>query len=83
MKRTPGLLQPPTAGNQDSATPPRSSLMPTSDPSKATCFNCGEVGHFASSCLNPRTTPKIHEIDQDPNTSGDEVHDEADSESEN
>jgi hypothetical protein len=44
------------------------------------------VGHFASSCSNPRKTPRIHEIEQDTEASGgdDEANDEDDSdESEN
>jgi hypothetical protein len=59
---------------------PRSSTpraSPAKDPSTATCFNCGEVGHFSSSCLNPRTTPRINEIGQDSyEASGDEATDE-------
>jgi len=74
---------------RDSLTPgPRLSPAPAIDPSKATCFSCGEVGHLAKSCPNPRSTPKINEIDQDIKDSSDEANDindedDADSESEN
>jgi hypothetical protein len=67
---------------------PRQASVLATDPSKATCFNYGEVGHFAGSCLNPRTTLKINEIEQkneeafvDDEANNDE--DDADSESEN
>ena len=60
------------------------SLALISDPSKVTCFNYSEVGHFANSCLEPRTSPRIHEISQDTEASSSEALDEdADSESEN
>jgi hypothetical protein len=76
----------PADDKRDSATPgPRDSPARETDPLKATCFNCGEVGHFSNSCPNPRKTPRIHEIEQDEEASGDdEANDEADSdESEN
>jgi hypothetical protein len=64
---------PPSADKRDSATlGPRESPAQETDPSKATCFNCSEVGHFASSCPNPRKTPRIHEIEQDTEASGDD-----------
>ena len=70
---------PPSADKQHSATPgPRDSPARETDPNKATCFNCGEVGHFSSSCLNPRKTPRIQEIEQDEPSSDDEANDEAD-----
>jgi hypothetical protein len=68
----------PPADKRDSATPgQRDSPARETDPSKATCFNCGEVGHFSSSCPNPRKTPRIQEIGQD-EASDDEATDEAD-----
>jgi hypothetical protein len=76
----------PSSDKRDSATPgPRDSPARETDPTKATCFNCSEVGHFASSCPNPRKTPRIHEIEQDTEVSGDdERNDEEDTdESEN
>jgi hypothetical protein len=79
----------PSPDKRDSATPgPRDSPARETDPTKATCFNCGEVGHFQSSCTNPRSTPRIHEIRQDAEffSGDDEANDEADpgdSESEN
>ena len=56
---------------------------PAPDQSKVTCFNCNEVGHYAGSCLNPHQILRINEIGQDDHeVSGDEAHDEADSDSE-
>jgi hypothetical protein len=70
---------PPSADKRDSASPSlRDSPARETDPSKATCFNCGEVGHFSSSCLNPRKTPRIQEIEQDEPSGDDEANDEAD-----
>ncbi|MCA1730560.1 MAG: CCHC-type zinc finger protein [Actinobacteria bacterium] len=77
---------PPSSGTRGSATPgPRPSPARDTDPTTAACFNCGEVGHFASSCSSPRKTPRIHEIEQDTEASGDnEANDEDDvDESEN
>jgi hypothetical protein len=69
----------PPSDKQHSATPgPRDSPARETDPNKATCFNCGEVGHFSSSCLNPRKTPRIQEIEQDEPSGDDEANDEAD-----
>jgi Zinc knuckle len=79
----------PPSDKRDSATPgPRDSPARETDPTKATCFNCREVGHFMSSCPNPRNTPRIHEIKQDAEffSGDDKANDEADpddSESEN
>jgi hypothetical protein len=68
----------PSPEKHDRHTPgPRASPAPAKDPSMATCFNCGEVGHFSSSCTNPRTTPRINEIEQGSyEASGDEATDE-------
>jgi hypothetical protein len=84
--RSPAPLALPAPPKRDSTTPgPRAT--PAADQAQASCFNCGEVGHFASACLKPRTTPnpRIHEIGQATEASGDEAHspDDADSESEN
>jgi hypothetical protein len=63
----------PSSDKRDSATPgPRDSPTRDADPTKATCFNCGEEGHFANSCPTPRKTPRIHEIEQDTEVSGDD-----------
>ena len=37
----------------------------TTDPKKGACFNCGEPGHFADTCLNPCLTPRINKIRQE------------------
>lgn len=71
----------PLPDKRDSATPgPRASPARETDPTTASCFNCGEVGHFASSCSSPRKTPRIHEIEQDTEVSigDDEANDEDD-----
>jgi hypothetical protein len=55
----------PYTGKRNSITPgPRLTPAPA-DPSKSTCFNCGEIGYFASSCLKPCSMPKINEIEQE------------------
>ena len=56
---------------------PRVSVVLATNPLKATCFNYSEPRHFASSCLNPRTTPQINKIEQD-DASSNEALDEAD-----
>ena len=43
----------------------RPSLAPTINPSKVTCFNCNEVGHYTNACPNPYITLKINKINQD------------------
>ena len=42
----------------------RSLPASAADPSKATYFNCEQIGHFTSSYLNPYMTLKINEIKQ-------------------
>jgi Zinc knuckle len=63
---------------------PRTTPAPA-DPDKSTCFNCGEPGHFAKACPNPRSMPRINEIEQEDNeTLGDnEATEEEETESEN
>jgi hypothetical protein len=69
----------PSTDKRESATPgPRASPARETDPTTATCFHCGEVGHFASSCSSPRKTPRIHEIEQDTEVSGDNEADDKD-----
>jgi hypothetical protein len=61
---------------RDSASPKPS---PPSDPAKATCFRCGKEGHLAKACPDPRSSPRILEIEQEDVTPG---NDEADDKSE-
>ena len=44
---------------------PNSRATPATDPKKGACFNCGEPGHFADTCLNPCLTLRINEIRQE------------------
>ena len=85
-KPTIGPFHPqPYTGRRDSTTPgPRTTPTPA-DPDKGTCFTCGEPGHFANACPNPRSTPRINEIEQDNNeTLGDnEATEEDETDSEN
>ena len=53
----------------------RLSLVPTINPSKVTCFNCNEVGHYANTCPNPRITPRINKINQDTRDLSNKVND--------
>ncbi len=78
----PMRLLPPPADKRD--TPGlRTSPAPVADLSKATCFHYGEVGHFVSSCKNPRKSPGINEIEHEYEALGDdEANDEADTDSE-
>ena len=80
LRRSPGLQTPWNPDQKrDSATPgPRPSPGPAADPAEAACFNCGEKGHYAKACPNPRTPPRINEIEQDLEASGDEASDEDD-----
>jgi hypothetical protein len=75
----------PYTGNRDSLTPgPRTTPAPA-DLAESTCFNCSETGHFAKTCPNPRSTPRINEIrEEDNETLGDdEATEEEETESEN
>jgi Zinc knuckle len=85
-KPTIGPFHPqPYASKRDSATPvPRTTPAPA-DPAKDACFNCGELGHFANACPNPRSTPRINEIEQEDNETlgDDEATEEEETESEN
>ena len=80
LRRSPGPQTPWNPDQKrDSATPgPRPSPSPAADPAEAACFNCGEKGHYAKACPNPRTPPRINEIEQDLEASGDEASDEDD-----
>src|SRR4051812_46757163 len=40
----------------------RTSLAPTAELLKATCFSCGEVRHFSSLYLKSRKSPRINKI---------------------
>ena len=45
---------------------PNSRATPAAtDPKKEACFNCGEPGYFADTCLNPCLTLRINEIRQE------------------
>ena len=37
------------------------------DQTKGACFNYSKIGHFADTCPNPRSMPRINEIEQEDN----------------